>query len=155
MPPPSPRYKVVVRDNAVDYYWDNSPESFIDPTTSPLFPDFEGYRVHIGEDRQDLRQIAQFDLATGPANNDTTGFNTGMGAVTLPQPIVIDGHTYQYKYTVDHLRDGFRFWAAVTSYDVGTSLIESLESGQRSAPDKYHWAVAHPAHVIRWLRDVH
>jgi len=130
VPPPSPKLKVVPRHNAVDLYWDNSPESFIAPTTRPLFPDFEGYRIRLREQPDSLYMVAQYDLATGPANNDTTGFNTGMGAVTLPQPVVIDGHTYQYKYTIDHLRDGFKFWAAVTSYDVGTSLIESLESGQ-------------------------
>ena len=129
VPPPSPRYKIVPHHNAVDFYWDNSPESFIDPTTSTLYPDFEGYRLYLGEDRQDLRLVAQYDLATGPARNDTTGFNTGFAAVTLSPPVVIDGVTYHYKYTITNLRDGFKFWGAITSYDVGTPQIESLESG--------------------------
>ncbi len=129
LPPPSPRFKVVVRNNAIDYYWDHSPESFIDPTTSNNFPDFEGYRVYVGESRDDLRLLRQFDLATGPAHNDTTGFNTGFSAVQLATPVVIDGVTYHYKFTVDHLRNGFKYWTAVTAYDVGTSEIESLESG--------------------------
>ena len=36
--------------------------------------------------------------------------------------------TYHYKYTVEHLRDGFKYCGAVDSYDVGTRSIESLES---------------------------
>jgi hypothetical protein len=126
VPPPSPKFKVVVRDHALDYYWDNSPESFVDPT-SPIGKDFEGYRIYIGENRDTLNLVAQFDLATPP--HDTTGFNTGFGAVTLPVPVVIDGVTYQYKYTIDNLRDGFKYFSAVTAYDLGTPDIESLEGG--------------------------
>ena len=126
VPPPSPRFKVVARDHALDYYWDNSSEDFFDPT-SPVGKDFEGYRVYIGESRDTLNLIAQYDLATPP--HDTTGFNTGFSAVRLAQPAVFEGIPYQYKYTVDHLRDGFKYFGAVTAYDLGTPDIESLESG--------------------------
>lgn len=34
------------------------------------------------------------------------------------------------------------------------SDLEFLESGEKSKTDKYHWAVKHPEHVIRWLVDV-
>lgn len=126
VPPPSPRFHVVVRGNSLDYYWDDSPESFLD-RTSPNQQDFEGYRVYVGESRDDLRLLAQFDKATAP--NDSAGFNTGFDAVRIPGGVVIDGVTYHYKYTVGNLRDGFKYWAAVTAYDLGTSDIESLESG--------------------------
>lgn len=126
VPPPSPRMHVVIRGNSVDYYWDDSPESFLD-RTSPNQQDFEGYRVYLGESRDDLRLLAQFDKQTAP--NDTAGFNTGFEAVRIPGGITIDGTTYHYKFSVDHLRDGFKYWAAVTAYDLGTSDIESLESG--------------------------
>jgi len=126
VPPPSPRFKVVARNHALDFYWDNSSEDVIDPT-NPLGKDFEGYRVYIGETRDTLNLIAQYDLTAPP--HDTTGFNTGFGAVRLAQPMVIDGIPYQYKYTVDNLRDGFKYFCAVTAYDLGTPDIESLESG--------------------------
>ena len=126
VPPPSPRFKVVAHSQALDFYWDDSPEQAIDPT-SPVPHDFEGYRLYLGEDRTDLRRVAQFDKATPP--NDTTGFNTGFDAVRLPQPVVIDGVSYTYKYTIHSLRDGFKYFASVTSYDLGNSEIESLESG--------------------------
>jgi hypothetical protein len=126
VPPPSPRFHVVVRGNAIDFYWDDSPESFLD-RTSPNQQDFEGYRVYLGESRDDLRLLAQFDKSTAP--NDTAGFNTGFEAVRIPGGTTIDGVTYHYKYTFGNLRDGFKYWAAVTAYDLGTSDIESLESG--------------------------
>lgn len=126
VPPPSPRLKVVARDHALDYYWDNSSEDVIDPT-SPIGKDFEGFRVYIGESRDTLNLIAQYDLTVAP--HDSTGFNTGLGAVRLAQPAIIDGVTYQYKYTVDNLRNGFKYFCSVTAYDLGTPDIESLESG--------------------------
>jgi hypothetical protein len=126
IPPPSPRAHVVARHEALDVYWDNSPEQAIDPT-SPIPQDFEGYRVYVGTDRLDLHRVAQFDLATPP--NDTTGFNTGLEAVRLATPVVLDGVTYHYKYTVPALRDGFKYFVSVSAYDLGNSEIESLESG--------------------------
>ncbi len=126
VPPPSPRFTVVAHDNAADFYWDDSPESAMDPT-SPNPLDFEGYRVYMGDDRLDLKRIAQFDRATPP--NDTTGFNTGFAAVKLDPPVEIDGVTYHYRYTVASLRNGFKYFAAVTAYDLGNVEIESLESG--------------------------
>jgi len=35
-----------------------------------------------------------------------------------------------------------------------TSDLESLESGEKSDVDPYHWAVKHPDRVLNWLRDV-
>jgi hypothetical protein len=134
VPPPSPNVKLVVRDHAVDLYWEDSPEQFSDPTSKNPFNqtglDFEGYRIYLGEDRDNLNLLAQFDLgASGPSRNDTTGFNTGLSLITPGTPYVVNGHTYAHKYTIDHLRDGFKYWVSVTSYDLGTPEIESLESG--------------------------
>lgn len=127
VPPPSPRLKMVARDNAMDFYWDESPEFFEDPT-SPNPLDFEGYRIYAGENRDDLRLVAQFDLTAFP--HDTTGFNTGLAPVRLATPEVIDGVTYHYKYSLGSLKNGFKYFASVTAYDLGTTEIESLESGR-------------------------
>jgi hypothetical protein len=128
VPPPSPQFRAVARAGAVDFYWDESPEEFLDPT-APQPKDFEGYRVYAGETREDLKLLAQFDLV-GPAPHDTTGFNTGLAVVRLATPVEIDGVTYHYKFTVNNLRDGFKYFTAVTAYDVGNTEIESLESGR-------------------------
>lgn len=124
VPPPSPRFKIVARDQALDLYWDDSPEAFAD-STGPVPLDFEGYRVYIGEDRNNLKRIAQFDKATAP--HDTTGFNTGFAAVQ--HDTTMDGIDYHYRYRVPALRNGFKYFASVTSYDLGNTEIESLESG--------------------------
>ena len=127
IPPPSPRLHVVARDRALDLYWDRSPEDAVDITTS-ILKDFEGYRVYISDDGQTFNRVAQFDLNAPP--HDTTGFNTGLGAIMLASPATFDGRDYQYKYSIPALRDGFKYYVAVTSYDLGNVEIESLESGK-------------------------
>lgn len=139
VPPPSPAFTAVARGNSLDFYWDDSPEAFVDPT-SPIGRDFEGYRLYIGESRDSLDLLVQLDLGAAP--HDTTGFNSWPrpcdevapprsmpDTVRLCPPVEIDGVTYHYKYTVRHLRDGFKYYGAVTAFDLGTPDIESLESG--------------------------
>ncbi len=121
--PPSPRVHVETGAEHVDVYWDDSPESAVDPASqAPGGKDFEGYRVYLGEDRQAPGLVAQYDLP------DTTGFNTGMAAVTLATPVTYDGITYRYHTRIDHLRDGYRYFGAVTSYDTGDETTPPLES---------------------------
>ncbi|MFX0100111.1 MAG: DNA cytosine methyltransferase [Candidatus Hodarchaeota archaeon] len=40
------------------------------------------------------------------------------------------------------------------TFKTACSGLESLESGERSPVDPWHWAVTHPPHVIEWLKDV-
>jgi hypothetical protein len=123
-PPPSPRMVVVPADGALDLYWDNSSELARDPTSpQPEGADFEGYRVYVGEDRGALARVGQYDIV------DTTGFNTGLGAVALADSVEIAGTWYHYRQRVSGLKTGFKYYAAVTAYDTGDDQIESLESG--------------------------
>ncbi len=122
--PPSPRVHVEAGTQRADVWWDDSPESVSDPTSpAPGGRDFEGYRVYLGLDRQEPLRVAQFDLA------DTTGFNTGLEPALAPEPLVLGGVSYRYRHRIEGLKDGFRYWGAVTSYDTGDRTIESLESG--------------------------
>jgi len=122
-PPPSPRLVVEAGSQHADLWWDDSPEFAVDPTSpAPGGRDFEGYRVYIGLDQQEPTRVAQFDIP------DTTGFNTGLEPALAPTPLVRDGITYRYHYRVTGLKDGFRYWGAVTSYDTGDQSVESLES---------------------------
>jgi hypothetical protein len=123
-PPPSPRLTVVPADGALDLYWDRSPEETTDRTSpAPGGKDFEGYRVYVGTVSGDLVQVAQFD------KDDTTGFNTGFSAVALPDSQLVNGIWVHYRYRISGLKTGFRYFVAVTSYDIGDDQIESLESG--------------------------
>src|SRR5262249_3192940 len=90
--PPSPRLLVETGSQHVDVWWDDSPESVVDPTSpAPGGHDFEGYRVYLGLDQQAPTRVAQFDL------RDTTGFNTGLEPALAPTPRVRDGITYRYR----------------------------------------------------------
>ena len=124
VPPPSPRFAVVSRDTALDFYWDNESESAYDVTSKPP-NDFEGYRVYIGSDPDTMALVGQFDAA-----GDTASFNTGFGRVALPGPTLVDTIQARYKFTVGGLRDGFKYYCAVTAFDLGNSQITSLESGR-------------------------
>jgi hypothetical protein len=125
-PPPSPRLHAAAGANRVDFYWDDSPEHVRDETSpAPGQLDFEGYRLYLGLDRQNPTHIAQFDRAVAPG--DTAGFNTGFAAVR--RDTVIHGVTYHYRHSVTGLKDGFTYFGAVTSYDLGDDRVSSLESG--------------------------
>jgi hypothetical protein len=125
-PPPSPRLHIATGLRRIDYFWDDSPETIPDLTSSaPGHLDFEGYRVYLGMDRQHPGLVAQFDAAVPP--HDTTGFNTGFQAIR--RDTLIDGILYRYHYAVTGLKDGFSYFGAVTSYDLGDDRVESLESG--------------------------
>ena len=127
-PPPSPRLHVEATDQRVDLYWDDSPESVSDPTSSaPGGLDFEGYRVYLGLARLHPSLVAQFDRSDAP--HDTTGFNTGFDGIRLATPVTLNGVTYRYKYSITGLKDGFSYFGAVTSFDLGDTKVESLESG--------------------------
>ena len=129
--PPSPRLLVESSANAVDLFWDDSPEQAQDPTSpAPDQKDFEGYRVYFGLDRQKPTLAAQFDLV------DTTGFNSGLDAIRLATPRVVDGITYRYHHRIGNLRDGFNHYGGVTSFDIGDTRVPSLESGL--AQNKFH-----------------
>jgi hypothetical protein len=145
VPPPSPRFTVEAQDDSLSFYWDNSPEAACD-VTSPDPRDFEGYRVYIGEDPDSLAMVAQFDVA-----GDTASFNTGFAEVRLDPPasfgevacryqvmgcppsdtlLVCDTIRYQYRLSVRGLRNGFKYYCAVTAFDRGNSQIAPLESGR-------------------------
>lgn len=123
--PPSPRVFVETGQRRIDVWWDDSPESVSDPTSpAPGGIDFEGYRLYLGRDRLAPELVAQVDRV------DTTGFNTGLGGVTADTPRVVDGVSYRYHRRIEGLKDGFTYYGAVTSYDLGDAATPSLESGR-------------------------
>ena len=122
--PQSPRLHLQAGENRVRILWDDSPENIPDSTSEqPGGKDFEGYRIYFGSDRVAPPRVAQFDIV------DTTGFNTGLEAIRLAKPEIVDGDTMRYAYTVNGLKDGFSYYTAVTSYDTGDSRVPSLEGG--------------------------
>jgi hypothetical protein len=127
-PPPSPRLKVVPGDRQVALYWDESPESAIDPITRE--EDFEGYRIYSSRKTTGIEGgytlLAQFDLI------DNLGYDSGLETVRLPEPVTIDGVTYQYRFVNEGVLNGWPTGNAfaVTAFDRGDpqNNLESLES---------------------------
>ena len=123
-PPPSPRLAILPADGALDLYWDKSSERAVDPTSPvPGGLDFEGYRVYLGQERSSLDLVGQYDTP------DTAGFDTGFAAVALADSVEIGGTYYHYRQRLTGLKTGFKYFAAVTAFDIGDDQIESLESG--------------------------
>jgi hypothetical protein len=121
LPPPSPRLAVVPDLNRLTLRWSEDPELFVDPESGRK--DFEGYRIYISESRLESEFLAILEADVV----DSVFYNTGLES--MRDPVTIDGVDYEYRYDVTGLRDGFKYWTAVTAFDTGTQEIESLESG--------------------------
>jgi hypothetical protein len=123
--------KIVAGDHKVDVYWDNSPESFLDPVTGEV--DFEGYKIYratLTRENQNTGLKQLFELIGQCDQIDSVGYNTGLDFVRLPQPETLDGHEYQYRFTNDDLLNGWQYAFAVTAFDKGdpANNLPSLES---------------------------
>ncbi len=126
-PPPSPRLLVSPGDNMLEICWEDSVESVPDPADSTLF-DFEGYRIYVtrqeAADSEDFVLIREMDVA-----GNGIGYETGLDEYRMAEAVIVDGVEYNYRYVLDNLKDGFRYWVSVTSFDTGNEKIGSLESG--------------------------
>lgn len=132
-PPTSPKMKIVPSDNKVEIYWDASAIESVDPITR--VKDFEGFRLYRSNAGDDLDQnladnsnlITQWDSV----GNDI-GFNNGFDAIKLAQPLKFDGDpvTYNFRYTMDNLLNGWQYQFTITAFDKGNKLLNigSLES---------------------------
>jgi hypothetical protein len=132
-PPPSPGLTVVSGNQAATLYWDASPEEARDPNSG--WRDFEGYRVYRSETGivgdASWRLLAQYDKTPQESNGDVDnggGYNIG-----LPPKIQTGPYSGKYSLADEPLRNGFTYYFAVTSFDVGDlSLgLSSLESSAR------------------------
>jgi hypothetical protein len=142
-PPPSPVLTITPGQGTVTLEWSGlGPELTRDRKTGER--DFEGYRVHISEERSEsgFARILERDVRDG------IGYDTGLADIrdrllepSRPETIWTDDtHTvidtigvrpevWHYKYTINGLRDGFQYWVSVTAFDRGTLDVGSLESG--------------------------
>jgi hypothetical protein len=128
VPPPSPVLLVENYHSTIQLWWDDSPLYFVDPRSH--IRDFEGFRVHVSEEGKSVgfRLVKEFDI------RDSINYDTGLEAVELDEPrIEIDdeGDTtaYCFRYDLEGVRDGFKYWVAVTSFDMGSPEMGQLESG--------------------------
>ncbi|MCK4306053.1 MAG: hypothetical protein KAY24_17570 [Candidatus Eisenbacteria sp.] len=127
LPPPSPRLHVEASHSTLSLWWDRGPFAFIDPKSGK--EDFEGFRVYVSEEgkAEGFCLVGEYDII------DTVFYNTGLDAITPQEPLlVMEGGTpvtYDFKLDLHDLRDGFKYWVSVTSFDTGSHEIAPLESG--------------------------
>lgn len=122
-PPSSPILRLYPEHRAVTLRWSNHPESDIDPASRLL--DFQGYRIYVSQSSvaDSFRLARQYDIRDG------VGFDTGLGPVRLAEPYIDDGDTLAYELRLEGIPDGFKRYAAVTSYDFQVGEPPTLESG--------------------------
>jgi hypothetical protein len=124
-PPQPSRFRVKPAKGAITLYWDDYPEDKLDPFYQ--IPDFEGYRVYItrkeGATSNDFDLVRELDLV-----NDI-GYDTGFEAIR--DSVWFSDTLYTYNVTVNNLKDGFKYWIALTAFDRGVPEqgVESMESG--------------------------
>jgi len=156
--PDAPSLAVVPEEGSVTLYWNNAPESSIDPITNKI--DFEGYRVYSSpkttndDITSEWTLLADYDIDydLDTTDDDTThiGFDVGFGAIQIDSLIsrgiltadeaaeeiaYIEanyGFTPTYRWVNTGVKQGWprSLYYAVTSYDRGDpdNNLESLES---------------------------
>ncbi len=134
-PPATPHTRVIASDEKIEIYWSDNSVHTVDPISSRK--DFEGYRIYLSKLGFDV--TGTFDLTTDlnlVAQYDSIGnglfFDTGFESIKLDQPHNFEGDTtsYEFKYVINNLNNGWQYAVAVTAFDEGDNErnIESLES---------------------------
>jgi hypothetical protein len=135
LPPPSPLSLAQPRPQGVTLRWDSSPEFVRDPASGRL--DFAGYRIFVSDGESDEGGILWNKVGEADVKGDSIGFETGLDFIRDPYTAP-DGRVYDYRFDIEGLKDGFKYWLSVTSFDFGdvetnTPPLESGTSQNRTA----------------------
>ncbi len=137
-PPDIPEVKLVAEQGKITAYWTDNSELSIDPISKQQ--DFEGYRIYASQTGFEvtstegvgasLKLIGEYDKVNG------IGYDAGLDAIRLEQPVRFDGDPRSYKYALvlNEVQDGWQHAVAVTAFDSGDKInnLESLESAPLS-----------------------
>jgi hypothetical protein len=127
-PPQPSRFRVQPGQGKLTLLWDDYPEDKQDPFYGTL--DFEGYRVYItrteGATTEQFDMVREVDLVNG------IGYDTGLEAVR--EDNTVNDTLYNYRMDIDNIKDGFKYWVALTAFDRGVPEegVPSMESGIRA-----------------------
>ncbi len=135
-PPPSPKLVAIPGNNKVELYFDDSPESFVDPSSN--LRDFEGYKILRGlSEVMDSTWIVlkQYDLTAEDTVGDvdhSIGYNTGLPPKTTDCPKELNVSEC-YHFVDYNVKNGFKYYYSVVSFDVGNEAmgVPVLESSYR------------------------
>jgi hypothetical protein len=127
-PPQPSRFRVRPGKGKISLFWDDYPEAQKDPFYGTL--DFEGYRVYVT--RTEGATTEEFDMVREVDLVNSIGYDTGLKS--LKETNTINDTTYVYRLDIDNVKDGFKYWVALTAFDRGVPEegVESMESGIRA-----------------------
>ncbi len=127
-PPQPSRFRVQPDQGRITLLWDNYPEDKEDPFYGTL--DFEGYRVYIT--RTEGATSDEFDLVREVDLVNSIGYDTGLESIK--EDNTVNDTLYNYRLDIDNVKDGFKYWVALTAFDRGVPEegVASMESGIRA-----------------------
>ena len=145
--PPSPSLTAVPGDGKVTLYWDDSPETFLDPSTGEM--DFEGYKIYRSEDggvtwgtkitdnqgrTYGYVPVAQFDLKDNIKGNDPKN------------PLIYLGNDsgLQHSWVDENVTNGIDYSYTIISYDQGTPTLYALEGTRGDGPQVSNFKTVTP-----------
>jgi hypothetical protein len=145
--PPAPRLTVIPGDGRVTLYWDDTPETAIDPATGEA--DFEGYKIYRSEDggvtwgtkitdaqgrTYGYVPIAQFDLDNNIKGADPKNSLAWLGTDS----------GLRHSWVDSSVTSGITYSYTIVSYDRGTPTLYSLESTRGDGPQVSNFVTATP-----------
>ena len=145
--PPSPVLTAIPGDGKVTLYWDNSSESFTDPSSGEM--DFEGYKIYRSEDggttwgtkitdnqgrTYGYVPVAQFDLADNIKGNDQKN------------PLIFLGNDsgIKHSWVDENVTNGIEYSYTIVAYDKGTETLYSLEGTRGDGPQVSNFKTVTP-----------
>jgi len=145
--PPSPTLTAVAGDREITLYWDDAPETFVDPSTGEA--DFEGYKIYKSEDggvtwgtkitdsqgrTYGYVPVAQFDVIDNIKGNDPKN------------PLIYLGNDsgISHSWTDNNVVNGVNYSYTIVSYDKGTETLYSLEGTRGDGPQVNNFVTVIP-----------
>jgi hypothetical protein len=123
VPPRRPRYVVVTRHNAIDVYLGRLARER-DRSRPVRSPGLRGYRLYSRQTGSTLHAARRVRLSRRAARHHRLQHRLA----AVRRDTIIDGAHLPLQLPIN-LRDGFKYYVAVTAYDLGSDEVESLESG--------------------------
>jgi len=135
-PEPAPKISVIAGDGRVYLSWDDAAERSPDRLTGRY--DFEGYRLYksidLGQHWDQIDRNAQPNVGPDPVPLAEFDKINGVGANT----------GLQYSYLDSNVVNGLEYWYSITAYDVGDSLVPSLENPRGNNAESSNLGIAVP-----------
>jgi hypothetical protein len=145
--PPSPTLRAVAGDRRVTLYWDDAPETYVDPSTGVA--DFEGYKLYRSEDGgvtwgkqitdAQGRLFGYVPIAQYDVKDNIKGVDARNSLIYLG-----DDGGLRHSYVDSTVINGKAYTYTIVSYDQGTPTLYSLEATRGDGPQSKNFKTVIP-----------